>query len=288
MSARDFLEWYNNLDVGPFVEAIQKMFEFYAERGMDMFKCAISVPGLSLRYLFLTLDDGTYFSLIDKSNKDLYYKIKKNIVGGPSIVFNRYHEQNKTYIRNGPNVCKKIVGFDANALYLWALMQNMPTGLFVRRKAEQDFKPIMSQKYGAMATEWLEWEARSKGVHIVHQFNGTEKRVGTRKLPVDGFCRETNTVLNVHGCFWHVCRCQVFRNDIHPVRKISCETIRRETEENAAYIRNQGYNLIEMWECQWKICQGNDSNLRSFLESISTSTQSEKNNDTAPSVRFYN
>ena len=84
---RDFLEWDNNLDVVPFLDAIEKMTKFYAERGMDMFKCAISVPGLSLRYLFLTLGPETYFSLIDGTHKDLYFKIKENIVGGPSIVF---------------------------------------------------------------------------------------------------------------------------------------------------------------------------------------------------------
>ena len=121
------------------------MAAFYSERGLDMFKCAISVPGLSLRYLFQTLDKGTFFSLIDRANQDGYYKIKKNVVGGPSIVFNRYHEADKTRIRGGDKMCKKIVGFDANALYLWALMEDMPTGHFTRRKAASQFKPVRSQ-----------------------------------------------------------------------------------------------------------------------------------------------
>ena len=87
---KDFLIWYNNLDVAPFLDVVEKMFAFYQERCMDMFKCAISVPGLSLRYLFMTLysDTGNYFSLIDETNKDLYYTIKDNIVGGPSGAFN--------------------------------------------------------------------------------------------------------------------------------------------------------------------------------------------------------
>ena len=80
---------------------------------MDMFKCAISVPGLSLYYLFLTLPRDISFSLIDCENKDLYYLLKKNIVGGPSIVFHRYHESGKTLIRNGPKTCENIVGLSA-------------------------------------------------------------------------------------------------------------------------------------------------------------------------------
>ena len=80
ITVRDFLIWYNNLDVTPFLEALEKMFVFYRHRNMDMFKSAISVPGLSLQYLFLALPKDVYFSLIDDANKELYYKIKENIV----------------------------------------------------------------------------------------------------------------------------------------------------------------------------------------------------------------
>lgn len=39
-----------------------------------------------------------------------------------------------------PKVCQKIVGYDANALYLWAIMQNMPTRPFTRRREETGIK----------------------------------------------------------------------------------------------------------------------------------------------------
>ena len=102
-------------------------------------------------------------------------------------MFHRYHERNKTVIRGATKLCKKLLGFDANALYLCALMHNMPTEAFVRRKAEEDFRPVQSQKYGVKATEWLESEARRIGVRIIHKFNGKEKRIGSRNIPVDGF-----------------------------------------------------------------------------------------------------
>ena len=77
-----------------------------------------------------------YFSLFNEKDKDLYYTMKDNNVCGPSIIFNRYHEKDKTRIRDAemtkknlkPKPCKKVVGYDANALYLWAIMQDMPTG----------------------------------------------------------------------------------------------------------------------------------------------------------------
>jgi hypothetical protein len=39
---KDFLRWYNNCDVIPMVEALDKMFVFYRAKGSYMFKDAIS------------------------------------------------------------------------------------------------------------------------------------------------------------------------------------------------------------------------------------------------------
>jgi len=41
----DWLRHYNNLDVGPFIEALEKMKAFYGERGIDICKDAVSLPG---------------------------------------------------------------------------------------------------------------------------------------------------------------------------------------------------------------------------------------------------
>ena len=106
---RDYLVWYNNLDVEPFVEAIEKMFQFYQPRGLDLFKDGISVRGLVMKYLFSRLEENTFFYLFQERDKDLYYSFKNNIVGGPSIIFQRYHERDKTFIRGG-KPCKRVWG----------------------------------------------------------------------------------------------------------------------------------------------------------------------------------
>ena len=69
-----------------------------------------------------------------------------NIIGGPNIVFHRYHERDVMTIRptdyEKPKVCKKIIGYDANALYLWRILQEMQTGHFVRRKSENQVQTL--------------------------------------------------------------------------------------------------------------------------------------------------
>ena len=123
----EYLKYYNNRDVIPMVEAVNKMFDFYRAKGLDMFKDAISLPGLA--YKMLMNCSKANFSLFEEKDKHLYYLLKNNIRGGPSIIFNRFQEVNKTLIR-GLKLCKNITGYDANTLYLWAIMQEMPVGQY--------------------------------------------------------------------------------------------------------------------------------------------------------------
>ena len=67
---RDFIVWYNNRDVVPFLQAIDRQFAFYQQRGIDIFKRGISVPGLTLFYLFNDLPEKTYFTIFNEKNKN--------------------------------------------------------------------------------------------------------------------------------------------------------------------------------------------------------------------------
>ena len=96
---RDFLVWYNNRDVVPFLEAIDKQFAFYKEQNIDMFKDVVSVPELTLIYLFNELPLNTFFTVFNQTNSDLHPLVKDNIVGGPAIIFHRYHVTDVTKIR---------------------------------------------------------------------------------------------------------------------------------------------------------------------------------------------
>ena len=122
----ELLRDYNNQDVFPGIEATKKLCKFYKNLGLDVHKDAISISGLALKYLWKVKEEDSEFQLF-KGFEDLYYKYKNNLVGGASIVFNHYQEKDKTKIRCS-KWCKSIQGFDANGLYLWALMQEMLVG----------------------------------------------------------------------------------------------------------------------------------------------------------------
>ena len=246
---RDYLVWYNNRDVTPFLDAIAKQAAFYHNRHIDIFKDGISVPGLALSYMFNDLPPNTFFTVFNETSKDLHHLVKDNIVGGPAIIFHRYHEKDVTKIRRGRETCRKIVGYDANALYLWALMQDMPTGWYTRRREENKFRPQQAQPFGQMAVQWLTWESAKSGCTIRHQVNGREKRIGKRR--VDGWCAETRTAYQFHGCFWHGCPKCYDQNETNSVNGKTMAVLLEDTKKNTAYLRRH-VHVVEMWECEWK------------------------------------
>ena len=70
---------------------------------------AIFLPGVAMRVCINSMTDpAAEFHLFNKKNKDIYQLFKQNIVGGPSIILNQYHETAKTFIRNNPDKpCQK-------------------------------------------------------------------------------------------------------------------------------------------------------------------------------------
>ena len=85
---RDYLIHYNNLDTGPFCEALTTFIDLYVSEGIDIFKDYITLPGVARKMIYTSSESN--FALFNSDNADLYYTFKENIVGGPSIIFTRY------------------------------------------------------------------------------------------------------------------------------------------------------------------------------------------------------
>ena len=56
----EFLKWYNNKDVVPTLEAMQKMIEFYHNKGVDMLKFGFTLPYLANICLHKSTDAKFY------------------------------------------------------------------------------------------------------------------------------------------------------------------------------------------------------------------------------------
>ena len=91
---KDWVKYYNNLDVAPGLEALEKMKSISTQKkGIDILKDAVSIPGVSLHYLLRgSIERGAN---LYAPNVEAYEMLKGAVVGGPSLVFTRCHEVGK-------------------------------------------------------------------------------------------------------------------------------------------------------------------------------------------------
>lgn len=114
--------------------------------------------------------------------------------------------------------------------------------------------------FSRISLEWLMWRQAQDKQTIQTALSGFEANisVGDRRRPrkVDGL-GEDGTVYEFHGCHYHGCpHCFPQRS-----KKL------RESEANDKAIREAGYRLEVMWECEWREMRRADE-IRAFLEEI--------------------
>ena len=279
----DFLKWYNNLDVGPFVEAMQNMISLFKTHGLDLLKQAVSISKLSFIYMMKSIPDSiksqSYFYCAHKSYRALHDDFRANMLGGASIIFKRRAEVGEDIHTLPKGVetakCKTITGFDCNSLYPWAKTQEMPCGHPIVRLKCENFKPTHAGSFELKPLQWFMYLNRKHGVHIEHKFNGPERRLGARRIPVDGFVKtpagEADIVYQFHGCYWHGCTAMHHgwldseKRGKGPKAK-TWEKIRADTKEVNDYLTNVlNLKVITMWECHWDEWIEYDSDARDIV-----------------------
>ena len=84
-SFKDILRWYNNKNVVPILEAMEKMIAFYHDKDIDKLKLGCTLPNLA--NICLRKSTDAKFYPFKEGDNDLLEKIREDIVGGQSIVF---------------------------------------------------------------------------------------------------------------------------------------------------------------------------------------------------------
>ena len=271
---RDLLIYYNNCDVKGFVEAISKQCEFFRTRKLDI-KSAISIPGLSLQYLFQTKDSRAPIFMFGQKNRDLYDLIKSQIRGGLSMVYSRWQQVGVTQIKpetfgEAAKTTQSCEGQDVSGMYLSNLCRSMPTGPFVRRRRENDFKLERCISHSVKAVEWIKWLEREHGVEYNHAFNGGEKKVGGKNLPVDGWAKlddGTEVILQFSGCWYHSHMCELAPRGKGQNLRDNLEN-QLKTLQNLQYFQLLGYKVYHTWECEFENLKAREAEVKNFCKNL--------------------
>ncbi len=129
-------------------------------------------------------------------------------------------------------------------------------------------------QYSKSSIEWLEWVANQNGVKIQHALNSGEKSLPGTRYKLDGYCKETNTAYEYHGCVFHGCPAcfPVDREEtFHPMTKQSMKELYALTQKKKFYIEKLGMTYVCKWEHEFQgECKENEK-LRRFVENIDVS-----------------
>ena len=104
------------------------------------------------------------------------------------------------------------------------------------------------------------------GKAIKTGLNSKEVRIGRHGLLVDGFCDETKTVYQFHGCYWHGHGCNASSSQMIGNKDAPSRLADTKTKED--YIRHLGYSFVSIWECEWQKMVSDNSTLKTFLKAF--------------------
>jgi len=109
------------------------------------------------------------------------------------------------------------------------------------------------EDHDLMARAYSDHPHPSQRHYVQHAGNAGEYRVPATGFFVDGYCQDTNTVYEFHGCLWHGCPQSYPVRDEKHLRLCdrTMHDVYEKTQQKMRQLHILGYNVIEMWECEW-------------------------------------
>ncbi len=128
------------------------------------------------------------------------------------------------------------------------------------------YKP--EEKQSVKALQWMKYVAFSNNVRVQHARNGGEVHVGNYKA--DGYYEKDGQklILEFQGCFWHGCPRCFARDTINPINRTTMADLFQNTLDRKAYLQQQGYTVIEKWECDFDRELVEDHALRAYVSGL--------------------
>ena len=186
-------------------------------------------------------------------DKQLLEKTREDVVGGTSIVFTRKAIVDEASFRKSTNLCKSTVGFVASHLYPYSMCQPMPTSLYTSWDLGSEtgrFTPRQN-KTRSFENMVMSYFRQTRPEREKENFYTTGRQKTIDCFTVHGFCSHCNTVFDAMGFLHDFCPYQGVRPSLteedfqNGSKKGELDELRRH------YIQEKGFNVIEMWQCDW-------------------------------------
>jgi len=105
--------------------------------------------------------------------------------------------------------------------------------------------------YSKVQINWLIFISRLYNININHAENYGEYLIPNTKYKADGYCKETNTIYEFHGDYWHGNPKLFNSKDYNKTTKRTFGELYQKTLDKEKIIKDLGYNLVVIWEYDW-------------------------------------
>ena len=139
---------------------------------------SFSVDGMAKLQMMKKIPKNAFFCLFSKCHGNLYKTLRSHFTSGLRLIFCRLTIPGKTKIRSHEienlETVKKLLGLDANSLYLHDIARNNPTIIFVAIK-KKIFGPNPCSKFDYPSYQWLSYVAFQENTFLPIRFNMGKK-----------------------------------------------------------------------------------------------------------------
>ena len=109
-----------------------------------------------------------------------------------------------------------------------------------------------SNQHSGISMGWLLFMEKRYLTEIQHARNLGEFVIPGTRFKADGYIKSSNTIFEFYGDFWHGNPELYDENELNPRVGITYGELYNQTMAKSKIILDKGYNLIEIWENDWK------------------------------------
>ena len=127
----------------------------------------------------------------------------------------------------------------------------------------------VNNQFSKSQIKWLEFLEKYYNINIQHMGNSNQEfRIKNTKWKADGYCKETNTIYEFHGDYFHGNPKIYLEKDKNDVCNKTMGYLYKKTLEREQKIKELGFNLEVMWESNWNKINKSISILQKKYKSI--------------------
>ena len=110
-----------------------------------------------------------------------------------------------------------------------------------------------SNRHSGISMSWLLYMEVRYSTEIQHARNTGEYIIPGTRYKADGYSESINTIFEFYGDFWHGNPKLYNEANINPRTNTTYRSLYEDTVKKSNIIKENGFNLVEIWENDWKV-----------------------------------